>query len=260
MSEVVFDVTPVEVVVDQTVAEVVVTTGPAGPTGPAGTSGVVAASSPITYDSGTQTVGFDQSAQNTTNDGRYARLASANAFTVGGHTITNAAAAVVPLTITAHSSQSASTFIVRNSALATRFEVSQFGNTRVRTDGVSFGASLDVGTFGSGVVGAIIRGAASQSANLQEWQNSAGTVGVRVANNMFVFATGLATFNQGFVAADENSGSYVRLARETALAASPGANNAKLYFRDGTNAGTLKLVVRAGAAGAETTILDNIPQ
>ena len=33
-----------------------------------------------------------------------------------------------------------------------------------------------------------------------------------------------------------------------------------MYYRDGTNAGTLKLVVRAGAAGAETTILDNIPQ
>lgn len=29
---------------------------------------------------------------------------------------------------------------------------------------------------------------------------------------------------------------------------------------NGTTAGTLKLVVRAGAAGAETTILDNIPQ
>jgi hypothetical protein len=34
---------------------------------------------------------------------------------------------------------------------------------------------------------------------------------------------------------------------------------ARLYFRDGTTVGTLKLVVKA-AAGAETTILDNIPQ
>jgi hypothetical protein len=50
------------------------------------------------------------------------------------------------------------------------------------------------------------------------------------------------------------------MAKQTAQAASPGAGNAHLYFRDGTNAGTLKLVVRAGASGAETTILDNIPQ
>jgi hypothetical protein len=33
-----------------------------------------------------------------------------------------------------------------------------------------------------------------------------------------------------------------------------------LYFRAGTNTGTLKLVVRAGAAGAETSIIDNIDQ
>jgi hypothetical protein len=38
------------------------------------------------------------------------------------------------------------------------------------------------------------------------------------------------------------------------------AGGARLYFLDGTNAGTLKLVVKAGAGGAETTILDNIPQ
>jgi hypothetical protein len=35
---------------------------------------------------------------------------------------------------------------------------------------------------------------------------------------------------------------------------------AQLYLRDGTTAGTLKLVIIAGTTGAETTILDNIPQ
>jgi hypothetical protein len=57
-----------------------------------------------------------------------------------------------------------------------------------------------------------------------------------------------------------NNGAIFEFVRATAASYSPGANRATLYFRDGTNAGTLKLVVRAGTAGAETTILDNIPQ
>lgn len=55
------------------------------------------------------------------------------------------------------------------------------------------------------------------------------------------------------------SGKFI-LPRSAAAAVNPGANLGTLYFRDGTTVGTLKLVVRAGAAGAETTILDNIPQ
>jgi hypothetical protein len=124
-------------------------------------------------------------------------------------------------------------------------------------------------------IGAVVRGAASQSANLQEWQNSAGTVLARVASTgavMFgngnmsvtefgaVFAGSLAT-NVGRISmAEANSGGRLTITRQTAADANPGANVGRIYFRDGTNAGTLKLVVRAGAAGAETTILDNIPQ
>jgi hypothetical protein len=55
-------------------------------------------------------------------------------------------------------------------------------------------------------------------------------------------------------------GGLATLIKMGSLPGAPGANAGRLYFRDGTNAGTLKLVVRAGAAGAETTILDNIPQ
>jgi hypothetical protein len=58
----------------------------------------------------------------------------------------------------------------------------------------------------------------------------------------------------------ENGGTNISLLRQTAAATNLGANRATIYFRDGTVPGTLKLVVRAGAAGAETTILDNIPQ
>ena len=60
--------------------------------------------------------------------------------------------------------------------------------------------------------------------------------------------------------AEENSGGRIRLTKMTSAVTNPGASLAKIYLRDGTTVGTLKLVVRAGAAGAETTILDNIPQ
>ena len=62
------------------------------------------------------------------------------------------------------------------------------------------------------------------------------------------------------VAIEENSGGRLRFSKATASASNPGADMLKMYVVAGTNAGTLKLVVRAGAAGAETTILDNIPQ
>jgi hypothetical protein len=59
---------------------------------------------------------------------------------------------------------------------------------------------------------------------------------------------------------ETSAGGGLTLLRSTSANTNPGANFGRLYFRDGTTAGTLKLVVRAGSAGAETTILDNIPQ
>ena len=282
MSEVVFDVTPAEVVIDQTLAEVSITTGPAGPTGatgatgpqgptgptgPTGATGVVAATSPITYNAGTQTVAFDQTANNTTNDTRYARLGSANAFTVGGHTITNAATGVVPLTIKAASGQTGNLTVWQDSTGTAQSWVDNSASNHfvasIRSKSTpSSGSFLALNSNqvqliqqSSGAVAFIVRGAASQTANLQEWQNSAGTEQASVAAN------GAATFITGFARIlSANSGGTFEMTRMTAQVGNPGANKGRLYFRDGTTAGTLKLVVRAGAAGAETTILDNIPQ
>jgi hypothetical protein len=139
-------------------------------------------------------------------------------------------------------------------------------------------ASLGQSTIyasGAAVVGQVIRGAASQTANLLELQNSAGTVVSRVSNDgsaMFgngnmsitqfgaIFATSIAT-NVGRISMQEvNSGGRLTITKQTAIDTNPGADIGRIYFRDGTVPGTLKLVVRAGAAGAETTILDNIPQ
>jgi hypothetical protein len=118
---------------------------------------------------------------------------------------------------------------------------------------------LNVSTQSAGNIGVAIRGAASQSANLQEWQNSGGTARARVDANGVVFGSTIAGINSLVFMREENSGGLFEAQKQTAVAANPGSGKGKIYFRDGTNAGTLKLVVRAGAAGAETTILDNIP-
>ncbi len=260
MSEVVFDVSPVEVVIDQTLAEVVVTTGPAGPVGPAGTSGVVAATSPVTYDSGSQTVGFDQAANNTTNDGRYARLAAANAWTVGGHTITQTSTTTTQLTLSLATSQTSDIFKVKTAAGGDYTGVTAFGEFYIRTAGNASGAALHVGTGSTTKIGAVIRGAASQTANLQEWQNSAGSVGARVSAANEIFASALVLTNQSGRIGGLNGGGFLQIQKATSSAAPGVSDYARLFIVAGTTTGTLKLVVRAGTAGAETTILDNIPQ
>jgi hypothetical protein len=133
------------------------------------------------------------------------------------------------------------------------------------TGGNAFtGAQTVTGTTAGSVV-ATLRGASGQTANLQEWQNSAGAVLASVSSsgsingNLGVFNT-VYTSNYRAGIRDEANGGHVYLTKSTSAPSNPGAGNGNLYFRDGTNAGTLKLVVRAGAAGAETTILDNIPQ
>ena len=107
----------------------------------------------------------------------------------------------------------------------------------------------------------VIRGVSSQSANLQEWQNSAGTVIGSMSSTGTINSTNLGTLNNWVYAKEEQSGGQMRLKKTSGAAANNRATDfAQLYLRDGTNAGTLKLVIIAGTTGAETTILDNIPQ
>ena len=109
-------------------------------------------------------------------------------------------------------------------------------------------------------VGLIVSGAASQSANLQNWQDSSAVILASVSSGGVIRGASVRSINDYSSLLEANSGGYVRLTKQTAATPNPGAGLGSLYFRDGTNAGTLKLVVRAGTAGAETTILDNIPQ
>ena len=156
---------------------------------------------------------------------------------------------------------------------AERMRITGSGTLSIGTTAVT--GQLGVVSADAARVGLIVRGAASQSANLQEWQSSAGGILARVEStgaamfgngNMSVNSVGsifanTVNTNIGRIGMSEaNSGGQLTVTRQTAAATNPGANIGRLYFRDGTNAGTLRLVVRAGAAGAETTILDNIPQ
>jgi hypothetical protein len=125
---------------------------------------------------------------------------------------------------------------------------------------VSVPAQKSITSRSAGTIGAVVKGAASQSANLQEWQNSGGTVIAKVNSSGVVFGNTYSGINGLVFLREESSGGLFEAKKLTAAASNPGSNNGKIYFRDGTTAGTLKLVVRAGAAGAETTILDNIPQ
>ena len=105
-----------------------------------------------------------------------------------------------------------------------------------------------------------VRGAASQSADLFQIQDSAATVLTLVSSAGRLASSTLTTLGNRVQIREQNTGGQIQMSRATAAALNPGSNSATLYFRDGTTGGTLKLVVRAGAAGAETTILDNIPQ
>jgi hypothetical protein len=293
--------------------------GDTGATGPTGPTGVVTATAPITYNSGTQTVGIDLT--------NIAQRNTANTFTVGGHVINNSGTTVTPLVLRGVASQTSNMFEIQDETFGTYASISKFGTTRlggstmtggrlmiaaggslvgiqvrdgggganmqewqsgagaiqarvtsggsmVTTQGFAVlgGASISGSTaalFQSSSAGRIpvtVQGAASASVNLQEWQNSAGAVLARINQNGQILSSvailgatvetsnGHTSIREGF------SGGMLQVTKATAAQNNPGANIGRIYFRDGTNAGTLKLVVRAGAAGAETTILDNIPQ
>jgi hypothetical protein len=125
---------------------------------------------------------------------------------------------------------------------------------------VSVDAQASITARSAGTTGLIVKMAASQSSRAISVQNSSGTEQAYIDNNGGIGASYIQTGGAVTQLAGENSGGFLRLARETAIAANPGANVGKLYFRDGTNAGTLKLVVRAGASGVEESLFDNIDQ
>lgn len=201
-----------------------------------------------------------------------AKLASANTFTVGGHVITPEAVGVYPLTIKAITSQTTQPFRIRNTAdngdlfnIDTSGQVrapaflntNSFNNSQLKL--TDTGSQITTGVAGN-VPLKVQNTATTPTADLQQWLNTAGTTTLaRVMSDGVVRATRYDTNNFRALVGEEASGGFLTLTKATGALSNPSAGNARIYFRDGTNTGTLKLVVRAGTAGAETTILDNIP-
>jgi hypothetical protein len=189
-------------------------TGLTGATGSQGPSGVVSVTAPIT-NTGTSTtavIGVDQSqfviAQSQVTNlvtalAAKANLDGGNTFT-GTQTVSTGADANKGLIVKANSgTQSGNLFEAQNSSGAA---------STILTSGYSF-LTLGNGAFGTTVglaritavigtptnIGVIVRGAASQTANLQQWQDSSGNIMVRIESNGRLTSTGAANFN-GFPA------------------------------------------------------------
>jgi hypothetical protein len=173
-------------------------------------------------------------------------------------------ASAVALRVQGASGQTANLLELQNNSGVNQASVNNIGIAQVYALGVSGNPSgISFAYFTTplaGVTPVVVRGAASQTADLLQIQNSAGAVQARISSSGIINATSLRTNNTLFAVGESNSGGNMYLVKQTGSPGNPGTDGAFLYFRDGTNAGTLKLVVRAGAAGAETTILDNIPQ
>jgi hypothetical protein len=95
----------------------------------------------------------------------------------GGDTIAASAATVIPLVVRGAASQSANLLEARDGAGALVASVNQ-GGALLLNNGV--GAQAILAPTAATAKGLVVRGAASQSANLAEFQNSAGTVLTRV--------------------------------------------------------------------------------
>lgn len=135
---------------------------------------------------------------------------------------------------------------------------SDLGTTSQRWKVVNASSGLLVNSTAGNIV-LTVKGAASQSASLQEWQNSAGTALALVNSTGTVIGVAIQTTSALSQISEENSGGRLRLTKMTASPSTTSTDLLKLYVVAGTLPGTLKLAVRAGT-GAETTVLDNIPQ
>jgi hypothetical protein len=109
-------------------------------------------------------------------------------------------------------------------------------------------------TAGASSIGVVVQGAASQTANLQEWRNSAGTVLAKVDQTGGMYTSGFFTNSSLAVLGELNSGGQLRLARSTA-AGSGITNQIRMQILTGTTG--LKLIA-VGPSGTSYTILDNI--
>jgi hypothetical protein len=104
-------------------------------------------------------------------------LAGGNSFT-GAQVLTASTDATIPLVSKAFSaSQTAAIIAAQIAAGTTRFQVGATGRVSIGSPATEFGSAfLSVSSVFTTNPAIVIRGVASQTANLTEWQNSSGTV------------------------------------------------------------------------------------
>ena len=115
-------------------------------------------------------------------------LASENVFTNVQQI--NALASGKGLIIRANATTPGDVLEATDSASNIYLTISAFGGVSTNLLG-AYPGRVSVGTGGSSVIGLVVRGAAAQTANLTEWQNSAGTAGMAVtsASRILINAT-----------------------------------------------------------------------
>jgi hypothetical protein len=182
-------------------------------------------------------------------------------------------AAQVPMLIRGAASQSANLLEVQNSASSVVARIDSVGDITARVSRSTFAARYT--TTDPSIAIQVNTGAASQTGDFFQTQTSTGTVMQRLTSagliraadnviaNALVGASGSAdtTVTTSLVRIQANStlgGGWLQATRLTSAPGSITADSGQVYFRVGTNPNTLKLVVKAGA-GAEQTIIDNIP-
>lgn len=135
-------------------------------------------------------------------------------------------AAVVPFTIKGAASQSADLLRLTDSAATVLAKVESTGAFRAPTASisptlVSPGGTLGVTATAAGTIGAVVRGAASQSADLMQWQNSAGTALAKITSAGALASIG-ATISGDMAVSGFSSAAYRQLTVQSAPA-TPGA-------------------------------------
>jgi hypothetical protein len=125
---------------------------------------------------------------------------------------------------------------------------------------VSVDAQVSIVTKSNATTGLIVKASGTQTSNLQEWQNSGGGNVASISAGGNIAGQNIQTSSNRSRMGEVNSGGFFQMQKASASQVPGTADYARLFIVAGTVPGTLKLVVRAGTAGAETTILDNIPQ
>jgi len=167
--------------------------------------------------SGTALTYFNSSGGLTATEGVVSTLYSGGKMTTGTLGYFNAttfSAAVIPIVARGAASQTADLQQWQNSSGIVLARVDCFGElqTNIILANSGAGASISMGsngdtgavtlaTAGAAYKGLVIKGAASQTANLQEWQNSAGVVLATVSNG--------GTIKSGAFASPTDSGAYI---------------------------------------------------